>query len=77
MLSVSGGVVLLQVGGYSGGEIMTDLGSAARGGECCLSRFRECQVKHWSKHKKACQLLAEASEKMKSSLDMACSSSAQ
>lgn len=77
MLSVSGGVVLPQVGRYSGGEVVSDLGSVARGCECCLSCFRECQVRHWSKHKKACQLLAEASEKMKSSLDIACSGSAQ
>lgn len=24
---------------------------------------RECQVKHWPKHKKTCQLLAEATER--------------
>lgn len=39
--------------------------------------FRECQVKHWSKHKKACQLLAEATEKIKTSLHMDCSRSDQ
>lgn len=27
--------------------------------------FRECQVKHWKKHKKACDLLVDAQEKVK------------
>jgi len=26
--------------------------------------YRECQVKHWPKHKKACQLMVEATEKV-------------
>ncbi|KAM9757948.1 zinc finger MYND domain-containing protein 10 isoform 2-T2 [Menidia menidia] len=29
---------------------------------------RECQVKHWSKHKKSCQLMAEATEKIQRDL---------
>ncbi|XP_076605832.1 zinc finger MYND domain-containing protein 10 isoform X2 [Chaetodon auriga] len=29
---------------------------------------RECQVKHWPKHKKACQLMAEATEKIQRDL---------
>ncbi|KAF1391816.1 hypothetical protein PFLUV_G00046000 [Perca fluviatilis] len=29
---------------------------------------RECQVKHWSKHKRACQLMAEATEKIQRDL---------
>nr|XP_019957103.1 PREDICTED: zinc finger MYND domain-containing protein 10 [Paralichthys olivaceus] len=31
---------------------------------------RECQVKHWSKHKKACQLMAEATEKIQRDLNI-------
>ncbi|XP_024859995.1 zinc finger MYND domain-containing protein 10 isoform X2 [Kryptolebias marmoratus] len=31
---------------------------------------RECQVKHWPKHKKACQLIAEASEKTQKDLQI-------
>uniref|UniRef100_A0A4W6CHC0 Zinc finger MYND domain-containing protein 10 n=1 Tax=Lates calcarifer TaxID=8187 RepID=A0A4W6CHC0_LATCA len=30
---------------------------------------RECQVKHWPKHKKACQLMAEATEKIQRDLN--------
>ncbi|XP_011612307.2 zinc finger MYND domain-containing protein 10 [Takifugu rubripes] len=33
---------------------------------------RECQVKHWPKHKKTCQLLVEASEKIKKGLRIEC-----
>ncbi|XP_047439498.1 zinc finger MYND domain-containing protein 10 [Mugil cephalus] len=29
---------------------------------------RECQVKHWTKHKKACQLISETAEKIQSDL---------
>ncbi|XP_046882428.1 zinc finger MYND domain-containing protein 10 isoform X1 [Hypomesus transpacificus] len=31
---------------------------------------RECQVKHWLKHKAACQLMAEGSEKLQQDLDI-------
>ncbi|GLD69372.1 nitrogen permease regulator 2-like protein [Lates japonicus] len=31
---------------------------------------RECQVKHWPKHKKACQLMAEATEKIQRDLNI-------
>ncbi|XP_060899033.1 zinc finger MYND domain-containing protein 10 [Labrus mixtus] len=31
---------------------------------------RECQVKHWPKHKKACQLMAEATEKIQRDLQI-------
>lgn len=43
--------------------------------QCCLFDlsyfffiFRECQVTHWPKHKKACQLMAEATEMVQRSL---------
>lgn len=32
--------------------------------------LRECQVKHWQKHKKACQLMAEATEKIQKGLNI-------
>lgn len=35
-----------------------------------LLLLRECQVKHWQKHKKACQLMAEATEKIQKGLNM-------
>ncbi|XP_064154274.1 zinc finger MYND domain-containing protein 10 [Anguilla rostrata] len=31
---------------------------------------RECQVKHWPKHKKACQLMADATEKLQRDLNI-------
>ncbi|KAJ8394871.1 hypothetical protein AAFF_G00042260 [Aldrovandia affinis] len=33
---------------------------------CC----RECQVKHWQKHKKACQLMVDTTEKLKGDLNI-------
>lgn len=61
VLSVSGGVVLQQVGP----RLPSDLGSAVIWRLC---PFRECQVRCWPKHKKACEMLAEASEKIETSL---------
>ncbi|CAG07000.1 unnamed protein product, partial [Tetraodon nigroviridis] len=44
--------------GFCGNEALK------RCSRCQVERYcsRECQVKHWSKHKKACQMLAEATE---------------
>lgn len=33
-----------------------------------LCPCRECQVKHWSKHKVACQLMAEGTEMLQKDL---------
>lgn len=77
MLSVSGGVVLPQVGHYSSRRGPICSGISRQRLEMLLVFFRECQVKHWPKHKKACTLLAEATEKIKSSSDIDCSRSDQ
>lgn len=71
MLSVSGGVVLPQVGRHRRGQITSDRPTEAVNAGL-FAFFRECQVKHWPKHKKSCQLLVEASEKIKKGLCIEC-----
>lgn len=49
---------------WCGGSIFTDVV------HLIVLLLRECQVKHWQKHKKACQLMAEATEKIQKGLNM-------
>lgn len=37
---------------------------------CLVFLCRECQVKHWSKHKPACKLMAEAIQRLQEELNI-------